>query len=328
MKMAVAGLVLLGLVAALAAAVLIASMNANGGLAKRAAVLDDSEVTVLLATKALPPMSVLDANCVITKSMPHSKAPAGFLSSPVEVVGKVLAVPVVEGQAFTKGVFSEDAGTHIAAALPHGKRAVGISVTEYGGLEGLLYPGSVVDVLVSLKPNNNFGDIVSNVSTSRSPPQTGVTRTLLQGVEVLAIDQHTVTSPEQVVGATKYNNSRRVTLLVDPKQAKLLELAMDQGTLSLALRNPLDQATSDTSLVSLYDLFPESSSSSSRTSEFVASALKSLGTMMASRMQSQKVEHIEAPPAPPPPAPKWDVMVIQGDKAESHSFELPKTSQK
>ena len=45
-----------------------------------------------------------------------------------------------------------------------------------------------------------------------------------------------------------------MTLLVDTKQAKALSLAMDQGTLSLALRNPLDGSETDKEIVSVHSL--------------------------------------------------------------------------
>ncbi len=47
------------------------------------------------------------------------------------------------------------------------------------------------------------------------------------------------------VDAGRAGDNHCVTLLVDSKQAKALQLAMEQGTLSLALRNPLDPATTD-----------------------------------------------------------------------------------
>ena len=61
----------------------------------------------------------------------------------------------------------------------------------------------------------------------------------------LAIEQQTVVSPGKTVSEMENVSSRAtdvrcVTLLVDSRQANALQLAMEQGVLSLALRNPLD----------------------------------------------------------------------------------------
>ena len=72
------------------------------------------------------------------------------MTNPVQVVGKVLTRPMAEGEVFTKSNFSSDKGVSFAAAITEGKRAVTISLQDHNGMAGILYPGSVVDVLVTL----------------------------------------------------------------------------------------------------------------------------------------------------------------------------------
>ena len=65
-----------------------------------------------------------------------------------QVVGRAVIKPMVAGQPFTRTSFvPEGTGPHLAAILQPGMRAVTVQVSEYAGLEGILYPGSVVDVL-------------------------------------------------------------------------------------------------------------------------------------------------------------------------------------
>src|SRR6185503_8819315 len=88
-----------------------------------------------------------------------------------------------------------------------------------------------------------------------------LTTTLLERVQVLAVEAKSVVSGSaETVGTdtsvaadaiSRANRTRRVTLLVDTKQAKALQLGMEQGTLSLALRNPLDTGSADRDQVSL-----------------------------------------------------------------------------
>jgi pilus assembly protein CpaB len=332
MKFAVAGLLCLGVLAAGSAAFLVstlrlslAPMAMGGGEA--------SDVEVLVAVSAVPAMSVVDARQVTTRRMPMAKAPRGYISNPVEVVGKVLAIPMVEGQAFTGNCFAQGAGSQLAAALPKGKRAVGISVTDYAGLDGLLYPGSVVDVMFSIKR-----DAMAPRAAAHGP----ITATLLQGVEVLAIERQTVVSPgEKMIDSgdsvlRPNNNMRKVTLLVDTRQAKILQLAMEQGTLSLALRNPLDGSSSETEKVSLSDLtgISDADEGPRPPSPFQQMIL---GLLMGMK---QKAQAKAAEPAPPPapttrpvdpfataatplPSPQWEVTVIRGEKEETRIFPKP-----
>src|SRR6185503_20816836 len=102
----------------------------------------DPNVNVLVAAKDLRKGMVVDNQAVISSSVPKSGAPKDYLSNSVQAVGKVLDRDMKEGEAFTPAHFAaENAGSKIAATLPPGKRAVAISVSNFGALDGLLNPG-------------------------------------------------------------------------------------------------------------------------------------------------------------------------------------------
>jgi Flp pilus assembly protein CpaB len=86
-----------------------------------------------------------------------------------------------------------------------------------------------VDVLTSYKPAN---------------ANEAVTKTLLQNIQVLGIEGDTIVSAQENKrpGTTDRNKKRMVTLMVDPEQAKVLQSAIQEGTISLSMRNPLDAA--------------------------------------------------------------------------------------
>jgi pilus assembly protein CpaB len=289
MKWAVMGLCLLGSIAAASAALLVNALrvpNVPTGMAAA------REITVLFAKKALPPMTVIESGFVELKTMAADKAPPQSISSAVDVVGKVLTRPILEGQHFTAAYFTDPGSAQqLAAVIPNGKRAVGISVTNYAGLDGLLYPGSMVDVMVSLKPGDGAEGVRRDAFTT----------TLLENIQVLAIAQQTVVSPAKAISQIevgRVNESHCVTLLVDSKQAKALQLAMEQGTLSLALRNPLDMANADREA-------------------FWAQSLTGNG-----------IQRAAAPTALPevkPAAeqPRWDMVIMRGNAMETKSFPMP-----
>lgn len=232
MKWSVVGLVIAGLVASLCAALLVASLRANSSSEETTG---SADVTVIMAAQDLPAMSVIKSGQVVQKTLPRAQAPEGALSDPVQVVGNILTSPIVKDQAFTKSNFAaEGTGMHLASALPDGMRAVGIELSNYGGLKGILYPGSIVDVLVTFHPPAQAGEKAGLISM-----------TLLQGVNVLAVADRTVTSDQKASAVTSSLTNRKllVTLMLDGSQAEKIQLATEHGVISLALRNPLDRSS-------------------------------------------------------------------------------------
>ena len=98
-------------------------------------------------------------------------------------------------------------------------------------------PGMRVDVLVSGSPPG---------ATALG----GVTRTLLQDVQVLSAGQN---FQKDVEG--KPISVPVVNLLVTPEQAEMLSLASTETTIQLVLRNPLDRAIARTTGSAVVQLF-------------------------------------------------------------------------
>ncbi len=130
-----------------------------------------------------------------------------------------------------------------------GHRAMAVKVDEVVGVSGYIKPYSRVDVLVTLR---------------RKPPET---RTVLRNVLVLAagprVDRAEASLTDQLKGEKsekeKRSDVRVVTLQVSPEQAEKLALASSEGTLRLALRNPLDKVDGDSRGVTLRTLLSKES---------------------------------------------------------------------
>lgn len=252
MKWSIIALFALGIVAAICAAMLVTSIQVGSvglGTDVQAQEVAPVEVEVVVAARALEALSVIEASAVTTRSISAADAPADALAHPTLVIGKVLLRSVAEGQLISaEALASEGSGVHVASALRPGMRAVSIALSDSMGLEGLLYPGSVVDVIASM-----------NLRAELDGQPRPVSMTLLQGVFVLAVGQRTVVSePAGELTSTPVSGRRRpnVTLLVDLQQAEALKLAMQEGSVSLVLRNPTDETVEEVAGTSLNSLAP------------------------------------------------------------------------
>jgi Flp pilus assembly protein CpaB len=124
--------------------------------------------------------------------------------------------PVANGKLAPKG-----SGRGMAALIPLGMRAFTIKTPGIAsGVAGFVMRGHKVDVLLTMN------DVGANDQTGG-----GSTTTLLQNVEISAVDQNIDAPAENKMD----KDLRSVTLLVTPQQAKQLDLGQNKGTLRLAL---------------------------------------------------------------------------------------------
>jgi len=216
--------------------VLMGTLGAGTSRAK-----EPEKVEVAIARMSLPAITVITNGHIDIEMLSRDELPPGNLVKPSQIIGRVLAVPVVEGQVLTESCFvPEGAASQLIAQIPYGMRAFTVSVSSRAMPDrALLYPGCVVDVLVSYKLSNRDSAEGEALST-----------TMLRGVQVLAISgESIVTSSEngEEKGTSRRNSGRGalVTLLVDTKQAEALQLAIENGNITLSIRNPLDKVEFD-----------------------------------------------------------------------------------
>ncbi len=229
MKWSVIALVALGTVAALCATVLVGALRSSDRADAAEPGTVARETTIVVAARDLPPGLLIENDAVVVEQILISGAPENFIADPVLAVGKVINAAMVKGQPILKDSFAEGSGLRLAASLPSGMRAVGVELGGSSGLRGLLYAGCNVDVLATFKAERG---------------KLPVTRTLLERVRVLGIEDQTIVSSEKSRGNANrsYRRNEMVVLMLDARQAKLLQSAAASGTISLAMRHPLDEA--------------------------------------------------------------------------------------
>lgn len=151
-----------------------------------------------------------------------------FMNNTQQIIGRILREDVARGDTFDTSLFyPEGVVPNPAERLQPGYRAVTVNIEAPSAVAGFATPGAWVDVLFRAK----------RVDEDDLPE---MTVTLVEGVEVLALEEQTFT------GAIAGDNSRgskqemAVTLAVRPDQAAALRVVDGHGKLSLALRNPND----------------------------------------------------------------------------------------
>ena len=332
MKWGIIILVVLGVVAAACAALLVGAIGGGSSAAAKG----PTGIEVAVAKRSLPAMTVITLDYVAKQAVPKNDLPQGqgLLANPARVIGRILAVPVVEGQVLTESCFiSDGAGAQLVAAIPDGMRAVTLNLNSRAVPDALfLYPGSVVDVLFSFK------------LSSRSVGEAG-SLTILSGIQVLAVDGESVVSnPEQEAKAKMRpaSSGLQVTLLVDQKQAEALQVLADNGNISLTIRNPLDKSVGDmqATVLSQGQL---ARLSSLLTAKGVAAPQKerAMQDWLAAQLLRPKDPNGQADgndtsitpmPAPQPQSseeyqapkrPRWGVEVIRGRETKTEEFDAP-----
>jgi len=176
--------------------------------------------SVVVASKDLTFGTTLKEEHLRVVEFPKESVPAGSFGSVDSVLAQTTKVFVVDGEPILASKLSSIGGG-LSVRIPPDMRGMSIKVNEVTGVSGFVLPGDRVDVLVTIDNVNNGTN--------------AVTKTILQDLEVLASGVKTETKNNQNVTV------QTVTLMVDPDGAEKMALAVDQGTVHLALRNPVDR---------------------------------------------------------------------------------------
>jgi pilus assembly protein CpaB len=216
--------------------------------------------------------------------------------------------PINANETFAKNKFASMGGAEgLTATIEAGKRAVSVPVTDASGAGGLIQPRSHVDVLF----------------TRTGSMREALTTTILQDVIVLSIGRLTEAG-QPIDPRINRPLTQAATLLVTPEEAQKVELAKNQGKISLALRNPLDKSVAENS---------EAATAESLDPEMFAGAAKyarrNLKTPnIRDRAVWNQITNTD-PPAPvkareekkEPPKPRLVIDVYRGDKHVQEIFQ-------
>jgi pilus assembly protein CpaB len=144
-----------------------------------------------------------------------------------QLSGAIARSPFVAGEPIREAKLIKANGSgYMAAVLEKGMRAVSTEISPETGAGGFILPNDRVDVILSRRDRE---------AEKAGAADTQVSETILSNIRVLAIDQTLGEKDGQkvVIGKT-------TTLELTLRQAEMLALSRQLGTLSLALRSLAD----------------------------------------------------------------------------------------
>jgi pilus assembly protein CpaB len=249
---------------------------------------------VVVATRDMPLGTLLRQPDVKLVKYPEDRVPKGAVIQVKDGVNRVVLFPVFVGEPLLASKLSATTSTEgVSSTIEPGYRAVSVQITDATGVAGLIQPNSHVDVLFT-RPGS-----MTEASTS----------TILQNVKVLSTGRSVQTGAAVDTRAVR---SPVVTLVLLPADAQKLELAKNEGKISLSLRNPLD--------------FTAGASSAPMTTEVLDPTLadriakaRRAGRPEVGTSQAWAAMLKKAPPKEPE-KPRAVIDVYRGDKHVQESF--------
>jgi len=235
-----------------------------------------AERFTVVAAGTIPVGTVLTPELVRVAAWPADAPIAGGFAKPEEVVGRGVTVGLVENEPIVESKLAQKGqGGGLSPLITPGMRALSVRVNDVINVAGWVLSGSRVDVIVTIKPG-----------------QETLSRTVLSNVQVIGAGPDI---DPQKSREGKAINTNIVTLLLTPADGEKLTLAMNQGSITLALRNPLDMAATETTGVRV-------------------SSLVGAPNPEPVKAVVHGVTRVVPPPAPPPPPKPPTVEVIVGTK--------------
>jgi pilus assembly protein CpaB len=303
-----------GLVAAFAVSRYLSSANVYAKSLNSVVV---AKVDIPIGAKIIPEQ-------LMVVQFPRESIPDGTFDNPQKLVGRVAVQNIAAREPLTDTRLApEGSAAGLSAVIPEGYRAMTVKVDDVVGISGFIQPGTLVDVVVVINPEEN--------TVEKGP----VSKIVLQNIKVLANGQN-IDKPKDDREA---NSVKAVTLQVTPEQAEKLALASSEGKLQLVMRNSIDQDDEQTNGVNKRTLLsgdrampqPEAGSLKSEQAEpkdpterrmrAATDYMRAATDFMQVRQQPavQPVAPVQAQPAQAP-APRSTVEMYEGAKKRNVDF--------
>ena len=290
------GALLFGLLAAVSVSRYLSSAQATTKEFNRVTV---AKVPIPLGTKLIPEQ-------LVVVQFSKESTPDGAFESPDKLVGRVAVTNIAVREPITETRLApEGTAAGLSAIIPEGYRAMTVAVNDVVGISGFIMPGTLVDVVVVIDPQQSNG-------VQQGP----ISKIVLQNIKVLANGQN-IDKPENQRDA---NSVKAVTLLVTPEQAEKLALASSEGKLQLMMRNSIDQDDEQTKGVDKRGLLGGDRAVPAPEPGSLKSEQPKVDPSKAAPRRSRAAVESKPSAAASPAPPRASVEMIEGAKKRSVDF--------
>lgn len=243
---------------------------------------EEEKVAVLVAKKSLNVATILKEpeKLFEEKFFVKGEEPKKAIKTFDQLRGRMLNKQLSEEQFVTAEDLLDKSQDGLAAVVQKGMRAFGISVNVEKSGGGFVLPHSRVDIVHVMRRDNE--------TTSKI---------IMQNVLVLAVDQASI-RPEEKNSMVP----QTATIEVTPKQAEMLALAQELGTLKLILRSFGDESRERTAGANAKSLTNASNNEQQKDEEEdVASKLDGGGSKATSKPWAGNIPDVPQPTNAPTP---------------------------
>ena len=252
---------------------------------------------VAVAARNVPTGARITEADVKLVAWPARNPVPGAFSEVKPVLDRGLVAAVAENEPFTETKLAPlGSGAGLPPSIPPGMRAMSVKVDEVIGVAGFVVPGTRVDLVVTLRGTGQAEESMSRTVASN----------------VLVLTAGTKFDQEQAKDG-KAQPSTVVTLAVSPSDAERVALAASEGKISLALRNPLDVAPTETAGVHVGAL---------RLGIGSAPAPEPVAPKAAPARRPMAI--VAPPPAAPAPVPAPKIYTVEAIRAAKRTEESVK----
>lgn len=258
-------LMVVGVLAALAAGVLVYALSTRGpapapvptAVAVAATVTPVPLQQVLLAAHDIASQQLVTAADVVTRSYPVGIAPADTFSTPAEIISRTTTTRVFQGELLLARQFTgvgEGVGT--SPQLPAGKVLVAFPSSDMLSGTGAVHAGDHVDILLTL-PVSGTTALNPNNAQEAGGSKPLVAQATMQNVTIFSTGQWTPSGPRAAGDTSTTANGAPapltvITFVVDHQEALILKYIKDSGgTIDLEVRSASETKAVNTDPVSL-----------------------------------------------------------------------------
>lgn len=189
--------------------------------------------SVLIARNPIERGQILKAGDLAWEQWPEGGLAKNYIllgtRTPETYAGWVARDPIAAGEPLTEAkIIAPGNRGFLSAVLKPGMRAISVPVTLTSGISGFIFPGDMVDLIVTYSVQDRP---VPGQQAAGPLLDHKISETVLSNIRVIAIDQKLESKPGEATVA------KTATLEVTPKQSEIIALVNEMGKISLSLRS-------------------------------------------------------------------------------------------